>query len=409
MRSRVVAIATAVLFLLAVAFFLWQMTRPGWGFDFRLRYNELTCLRAGVDPFLVWSGKAEIPGLKPYTNEAIAYLLTAGAHSFVHTYTPWTYTLLYPFALLAYPAALACWRLVLSLCFALLLLFAYRTAHRVRGKPTDGLLALAAVSAYVSLNFENGVALNFGLLLAVAVCTMGWFLNRGRELAAGVCLALLMMKPQIGALFTLPLLLQRRYKTLAAGAVLCLAGTLPPALLCHRSPLDLILQVLQAGVYTRRTTFFPGCVYAALSRHLCAAVPFAVSALLGAALCVWLCWRLRNERDNLLVLSAPAIVCVAWTYSTIHDRLVYALPIILLVCAFCQERDKKIRAALFALLLFLPFAVLYQYFCWLIPNVPPSLIRASFIWHSAHELLSLFLLAGFCLWLSRDPFRKEAA
>ena len=409
MRSRVVAIATAVLFLLAVAFFLWQMTRPGWGFDFRLRYNELTCLRAGVDPFLVWSGKAEIPGLKPYTNEAIAYLLTAGAHSFVHTYTPWTYTLLYPFALLEYPAALACWRLVLSLCFALLLLFAYRTAHRVRGKPTDGLLALAAVSVYVSLNFENGVALNFGLLLALAVCTMGHFLNRGRELAAGVCLALLMMKPQIGALFTLPLLLHRRYKTLAAGAVLCLAGTLPTALLCHRSPLDLILQVLQAGVYTRRTTFFPGCVYAALSRHFGAAVPFAVSALLGAALCVWLCWRLRKERDNLLVLSAPAIVCVAWTYSTIHDRLILALPAVLIVCAFCRARETNVRAALFALLLFLPFGVLYQYACWLIPNVPPSLIRASFIWHSGHELLALFLLAGFCLWLSRDPPRKEAA
>lgn len=407
-RSRVGVVAAVLLFLLAATFFLWEMTRPGWGCDFRLRYNELTCLRAGVDPFLVWSGKANLPGLQPYTEASGAHLIEAKAHPFVHTYTPWTYSLLYPLSRLDYPVALACWRLVLTLCFALLSTFAYRCARGVRDEPGDGMFALAAVSLFLALNFENAIALNFGLLLALTVCAMGRLLNRGHDLAAGLCLAVLMMKPQIGALFTFPLLLHRKFKTLAFGAALCLAGTVPTALFCRRSPLALIVQVFQAGVYTQRTTFFPRRVYTFLVQHSTAAVPFVTSALLGAALCAWLCWRLRRERDWLLQLAAPAIVCVAWTYSMAHDRLVLALPVILVSCALCGEREEKTRTLLFALLFFLPLDVAYQYCCWLIPDVPAPVIRASFLWRSAHNLLSLFLLAGFCLWYSRNSSRKEA-
>ena len=404
-KNRSAAFAAVALSSLACALFLWQMSRPGWGFDFRLRYNEIACLRAGIDPFLVWSGKASLPGLKPYTEEAAAVLPAAGEHPFVHSYTPWTYSLLAPFARLDYPVALACWRLALTVCFAALLFFAYRAARRVRGEPRDGLFALAAVAAFVALNVETGVALNFGLPLAVALCAMAWFLNRGRDLAAGACLAVLMVKPQVGALFTFPLLLRRKFSTLACGAALCLAGTLPTAALCHRSPLDLILQAPRAGAYTRRTTFFPGCVYAELAQRFGEAVPFVASAIAGAALCAWLCWRLRKTRDWLPVLAAPAAVCVSWTYSMTHDRVVLVLPVLLAVRALLRERSPGIRAALSALLLVLPLGFAYQYLCWIFPGVPVPVLRASFLWRSAHELLVLVLFSWLCL----QSAGKEAA
>lgn len=403
--GTMVAGASVAVLALSAAFFLWQMTRPGWGFDFRLRYNELTCLRAGVDPFLVWSGQSGVSGLEPYTEHSAETLANAGAHPFVHAYTPWTYTLLFPFSLLDYPASLACWRAVLTFCFALLLAFAFRTARTVCGNVRAGLLALAATAVFVALNVENGLTLNFGLLLALSVCVMGRLLDRGRDFSAGVCLALLMMKPQIGTLFILPLLFHRRFKTLAVGAAICLAGTVPPALLCHRSPADLILQVPRAGAYIQRTAFFPKCIYTLIAHRFGDAVPLVASALLGLSLCVCLVWFLRKERDWLVQLTAPAITCVAWTYSMAHDRLVLALPVVLLVCALCRARETKTRVVLSALLLFLPLDAAYQYCCRIIPGVPPAVIRATFLWRSAHNLLALFLLAGFCLWYS---FRREA-
>ncbi len=89
------------------------------------------------------------------------------------------------------------------------------------------LLAFVAVSAFLPLNLMIGQTAFIGLAAFSWACR---FLRSGRDLAAGLCIALLLYKPPLGVVIGPLLLVKRRWRTVAGvaigGAVLLAASLL---------------------------------------------------------------------------------------------------------------------------------------------------------------------------------------
>ena len=83
---------------------------------------------------------------------------------------------------------------------------------------------------------------------------MGYFLNKGNDVIAGFCWAIAMIKPQLGLIFAIPLLMRRKWKTCFVAGIICLSLSIPPALMCNTSPLTMILQAPSANTF-----MFHGC------------------------------------------------------------------------------------------------------------------------------------------------------
>lgn len=119
-----------------------------------------------------------------------------------------------PFTLLPFPLAYAVWTGVVAGC----LLLAWRLT--VAGRPWERAGHLVLVAVFVPVVF--GLCLGQVIFLIMAGLAMTWwFLQRDREIPAGVALALLVLKPQIGVLVPLALLVAGRRRTFVAFAATC--------------------------------------------------------------------------------------------------------------------------------------------------------------------------------------------
>jgi len=95
--------------------------------DFRLRLNELACLRDGVNPYSVWhEDVAKVPYYPLHKPEMANAVLTEP----INAYTPWEYTMAMPFAWLPRRVAWGSYVILMFVCLAVLLWGGYDVARR---------------------------------------------------------------------------------------------------------------------------------------------------------------------------------------------------------------------------------------------------------------------------------------
>lgn len=281
--------------------------------DFRLRMNEARCLRQGVDPYDVWTQKTVKAPFYPFVRKDLA---SEEFDAPLNAYTPWEYTLALPLSFLPMNVS---WRIyhALMLCaFGLICLLAYVFGRRLRGDCLDGLLfAVCPLLCVIPVSYDLNVG-NYPILIAAAAMLMVVALQKGHDVWAGLCLAFMMTKPQVGVLFVIPLMLRRRVTVCAVGALTCVLLAIPPSLLCGKSLVELVLESPQACAFG-----FEGCallpreVFNFLSRSFAVPKALWMSApmLLGVVLCA--VWSVRVRKDDWLTALAPAALCsVSWTY-----------------------------------------------------------------------------------------------
>jgi len=357
--------------------------------DFNMRYNEARCVKEGTDPFDVWkhgvAHKPFVPMGQPVEGEFNAP---------VNGYTPWGYTLAMPLSLLPPRVAWCVYVIFMFACLGVLVWGGYGIGRRIGG---DGRTAvvfatvpLLVVAYPIWSNFCIG---NYAVPILAALYMMCWCLDRGHDACAGVFWAFAMIKPQNALLLAVPLLMRGKFKACFVAVAVCLALAVPPALLCHKSVITMILQIPSVG-----SGAFSGCAtLPSYVRELMDTAPALASAAgIGLVLCVWLTARMRNA-DGWLLYATPAVMCsISWTYTTSYS---FALAWFLCVAILVRLRvDRSVRTCALVLgaLVLLPrfftcFSGAAKAFS--LCSVPPKLYSAI---DTSVSLAVLLLTVLFC-------------
>lgn len=270
---------------------------------------------SGVSPFVVdflpfWSAAVlALHGhaVDAYNTQALS-AIEIGTMPYLRTvngilpwlYPPNTLLLVVPLALLPYKAAAVLW-----------LGGAYMLFVKVIRAIVPDRLAILPVLFFPGALFVVSVGQNGLLTAALAGCGLVWL--RRRPVAAGVCMGLLCMKPQLVLLFPLALLCSRSWRALAAFA-LTAGVTLALAVLAFGTG-TLIAFLHNTGI----ATYSIESAHATLAR-----VPtvFALATLIHAPAV------LAYAAQGACALIAAAAVCYAW-----NRECSYALRAATLICA----------------------------------------------------------------------------
>lgn len=316
------------------------------GFDGRLRLNEVEVLRMGINPFDVLSGRIYPPEGYIAGNHAVneRWEVPPKGNKEVHTYTPWSYTLMLPFTYMPRVRAGRIFWCLDTLALLFVVGFAFFVGRKIRGKWLDGVFVAAAAVCLGNPFPVNSDLNNYSTLLIVATIGLCWCLNRGYDVAAAFCWAALMIKPHFGILFAFPVLMQRKWKTCVIAPLICIALSIPPALMCHRSPMDMILNVVDkdgAGFCFQWTGFFPAPVFAKLEPLLTGQGVCLLSMVIGVAVLIAMLWQLRREKDFFVLILPVALTIPMWLYSQFQDATILCFVQMALATAIIKSKNLK--------------------------------------------------------------------
>ena len=378
------------------------------GGDFVLRVNEIECLLKGVNPFDVWHGDIV---LKPYVpNFGEPRKVVEGKDGYteiINAYAPWEYMVMMPFALM--PRTVAWTLYFLVMMAGLGVLFAAGRSFCTAFSGCDcvasligGTLPVLLAGLPIYQNFHTG---NLAVPVLVASAMMAVCLNRGYDVLAGVCWSLAMLKPQIGLVFAIPLLMFKKFKTCFVAAAICMAFSVFASLFCKASPWTLILQTPAANTFA-----FMGCgtMPSFLCHYLPAGFDIVAGLVVGAALCAYMTHKLASSgvRDWTVILMPAAVMGAAWTYAQCFSfsmNWFFFLVLCSSLVKWPRSRFLWAVAALSAVFMtrlynlahFLPKA-----FPKYIPEFLPS---ESWHWHADTMVsaVGVALTFAYCVWFSR--------
>jgi hypothetical protein len=162
-----------------------------------------------------WAGGRAflIDGLNPYSDEVTrkiqlgmyGYQAKEGADQVAFAYPMYTIYLFFPLSLIpSYPQAQALWQAILEFTLLLAVFFAFRI-YRWQPKPW-----LLATTCFWSVLFYPGarsiILGQFAIVVFAFIALALWAVKKGKDILAGLCLALSTIKPQMVFLL-IPLLL----------------------------------------------------------------------------------------------------------------------------------------------------------------------------------------------------------
>lgn len=328
------------LLCLAATIAIAAMLAPRYPFDagdWLLRWREMRVLKAGIDPFDIFTRRVQHP---PY----VSLLDARPGDPAVHNYAPWAYGFCFPAAFLADERAAATAAAVGN-AFALALLagliFAVARERTGRSGQAAAIMAAALLLDVFPL-FRAFTVGNFSILAAAAAFALALLLERKHDCAAGAMLALLMLKVQIGLVFLVPLVIGRRWRTLAVGGALCFAAACVPAWCVGKSPLTLAWQLLFSGDPSFLSPYTGG-LFSLFARQLPAPALLAADAVVSLGVLGFVSWRLRERGDWLLKLAPAAAVVPLWNYSQTIDLCLLLLPLVYFLIRLTRTETRRER------------------------------------------------------------------
>ena len=294
------------------------------GGDFNMRYNEVQCVKEGINPYDIWSGS--VASEKYY---GIYKDNPRHAPEQIHAYSPWEYTYMLPMSLLPKRTASFLFHFFCLLILAWLALFSWK-----EGLSRGGSLACASFCSTAAFLVGPGLnacfdTQNYGILATGSILAMIVALQRNHELLAGLAWAVLMTKPQNGVLFAIPLLISRKWKAVMVAVSVCCLSIIPPALMTGASPVDLVLclaKIRSDDVLS--TTLFPEPIFSRIAGLAGQPSALAASALIGVSVCAWLSLRTRMSEDWLERMFPACLCTVAWTYKMPYDYCILSLVLV---------------------------------------------------------------------------------
>ncbi len=376
------------------------------GGDFMLRVSEIDCLLDGVNPYYVWNGDiVKKPYVPNYGAPRAAVEGKEGFTEFINAYAPWEYIMMMPFALL--PRTVS-WVLYFGLMMAgvFALFFFGRAFCRRTCACGDEVACVASalsilfVALPVYQNFFEG---NLSVPVLLSVVLMACCLNRGWNALAGLCWAFAMIKPQLGLVFAIPLLLRRKFLTCFVAAAICLVLTAVSALLCRESPIALLFQASAASSWA-----FEGC--GTFPKFLCGffenGVGINIGLAVGAVLCAWMTWILRREKDWMVFLMPAAVMGASWTYAQCYSFTMNWFFFLILCISFIKVPHSRFLwfVATLAVLMMTRAYNLIHFIPKALPDVFPDIVASDSCHYHISSLItaaSVVVLSAFCVWYNQ--------
>lgn len=293
------------------------------------RWQECAYVLQGVNPFDVMTGARDA---SPF----IGALAASGGT------VPWAYVL----GNLINPGwcSFATVRLYLLALYATLpvlcamCVYAYLLDHRYtasRGRALAASLLVFAPSLWANAVFFGNQS---GIICCLIILAL--FLLQEHEVLAGVLLAVAMCKPQIAAVFFLPLLVKRRWKAIGTAAAIVLASWAAAVAMTHTGVLEMLLQMLNQGLgYTNSYYSYFGLFNILLQFGLSSRVVLVLDVLLGVGLFALLArvmFRERLDDDWLAWFALLSVISTCWFYKQSHDYVILSLACIAIFC--CLRR-----------------------------------------------------------------------
>lgn len=363
--------------------------------DFSLRMTEIACLKTRTNPFDVWHGDIIKPPFRPNVNS------TVSGPEFtedINAYAPWEYTYLLPLSFLPRSVAWGFYFCLMMGALGYLFAVGYEKG-RTRFGTWEAALFVGAgpllLIAYPA--WSNACIGNFSILVLAALVAMSRALDKGKEVRAGVLWALAMVKPQIAIIFAVPLLMRKRFLTCFVAGAICVVASFVPAVMCHISPLTLILQTPAANTF-----MFHGCgtwpyLFCGIFGH---SLDICIALVIGLLLCVFLTRRLPPNVPWLGYLTPAAICSMSWTYVSTYGHVMawfFLVELIILFAANPKDRCWRVFLAL-ALVICTRGYNAYYGFLNACKNHFPDLIYSDMLhWHfdSLNSFLDLLVYVLF--------------
>jgi hypothetical protein len=363
-----ILLLTFVVFVF-VTHLVWGVCKGSGFIDFSTRYHECNCVLSHVDPFKVWKGVVDHPEYKSYDNkDEFDKRLT------VHAYSPWEYAYLMPLAILPFPQAAKLFGCLEVLALFTIWMIAWRVGYSIRRDMSDAVF-LCGIALGSGNSLRGTITCgNYGLICASLVLLMIWALNKKYDVLAGVLWAFIMVKPQLGLLYVIPLLIAQKWKTIATAAAICLFSTIFPAVMTSTSPIKLILQVKDIGAPYLYLDNGNQILFLFFKDYLSKGTILLASASVGIAICVLVSWWCRKYDDWLCKFLPVAVVSLFWTYSLPHDSVLLCIPLI--YCGSKLVMAQSRREFLQWLIMLCPFLMdAFYLLCRIWPSLgkfPPS-------------------------------------
>jgi hypothetical protein len=156
-------------------------------------------------------------------------------------------------------------------------------------------------------------------MIAVAAFGLAYCLDRERQVLAGICWAMMMVKPQIALLFVVPLLIGKRYRAICVAAGICLLLTAVSAIVCGRSPVAMILAVGRCrGMFPK--CYLLGPVVTEWLHDISPMLPHVLNVVIGVLVCFVLSQRFRRFDGWLMKLLPAVMLCWLWSVSRFYDQ-----------------------------------------------------------------------------------------
>ncbi len=301
-------------------------------------------------------------------NQTLRHMFGASYPEVYWSYPPHMVLFVWPFGLVPYAIAYVAW------CLVGIALYLYASSRVI---PRGRLLFLAVAPGIAVCAFfgQNG-------FYTAALLIGGLFSLDRRPILAGVLFGILTVKPQLGLLLPVVLLLERRWLTIASAIITsAILFAVTGMLFGWNIWLDFWHKVVPQQVWLTETS--SGLLYAMVGTLFYAArmlflpleaawvIQYAASALALAAV-VWTYWR-RRDRDLSFALLITATFLFT-PYILNYDMVIFGFVVALLRDrADNTEYDHRLYIAVWAL----PVAMMLAGFFW-IPLAPIVLIAFAY-------------------------------
>ena len=364
--------------LVSIAYLVWGFNgakeyglQSGWGYRLQ-NIRDMNHSLSDGEP--VWQGNAYVlKGINPFDvmNGRADYDSEIGPIVPGTTNVPWTYILsnlwlpgFLPFDTSAI-ISLVWWVLLWSMATVML----WRKMKQL-GVNDPLFLILLVLTMFCQCSIAIGLETLNPAMLAIPTLFIACLLDDKKyPYLVGLCLALAMIKPQLGALFFIPFIVKGNYKAVLTGVgVVCLA-LLMVSMQLGENPITLTIGSFSDGFNALTSTSLSGApeqiptssgigrVYAAgaeyvpVSQGIFMALFPNVFPLDSATLLHWLvfipytfllCWWFRKAPFYIL-FSIPFVISMLWMYNLPVNRSAATLWMALMIFLYTWAKQKRIN------------------------------------------------------------------
>lgn len=249
---------------------------------------------------------------------------------------------------------------------------------------------------------------NNAIMVSSFLIYMFYFVIDNKDFIAGVFLAFAMVKPQVALIFCIPLLFQKRFKTIFSAAAIVLVFWAITLVILQQNPIESISLTLERGMNQEGDTRYAGIMSFLTLYGIPRGTAMKMSMIVGIVIeliaIVFLMRRRKTESTEFniyIMFAATSIISSLWMYSSPGDYVVQASMILLLISYYKNLSDNGDISAAKRIGVFALILIAYKYIDHVLGFVLKMFFKENYLVADVYcnnfmDLCFLFILFFIC-------------